>query len=757
LTVTFASAADGQAHWDFGNGTMSQETNPTHVFHKAGLYRVTLTVTDAEGRSAQAFQTIAVEQEVTAPLLRVGLPEGHESPGVTLEGTARRGSDGSFHLPDGEPWGWVQVGHGPLDEVRQLRSFTVMGWLKPESLEVGSGGNRILFCLKGSGSGIDLVCHRDGRLRLAVNEWPDSVNNDSSPGKLQVGKWTFFAVSYNAMTSEDNVTWYFSEPLDAPKSSAIRLDRRTSYNAGPVGSDIGALVVGNFNETMRSYGLDRQFRGEIRNLQLFGSHVGSRGALEADEIASQSGQTLQPAANAIVPVKVTQNTGLTRLKPRLVVLTDIAPNNVEPDDMESMIRLLVHADLYEIEALIHSTGWSVWSNAGDTGLNLITEAIDLYEKDVPNLMKRSSQQGYRHDNEHQEIGYWPSADYLRSRTSLGSKNRGQQYIGANNHSDGSHRIIELADERDDDRPIWVTVWGGGNTLAQAIWQVQQERSEEALKAFLHKLRVYTITDQDAAQKRGNVVNWPESSHQWMRREFDKDLLFIWDESAWLYQNGTGRSRWHEYQTHIQGHGNLGNRYPKYKYGVEGDTPAFLHLMPTGLNDPDVPNQVGWGGYFEWGRCRDNATNAYQNHDGSAKGTSSKYQQYFYQATFNNFAARMDWAKDGTGNRNPIVVINDNEGIDIMTFKSWPGTKVMLDASKTSDPDEDKLTFKWWILSEAGIYTNDVHIANSNTSCATVDVPLDSAGKSFHVICEVTDNGTHHLSAYRRIIFEPTDH
>ncbi len=235
------------------------------------------------------------------------------------------------------------------------------------------------------------------------------------------------------------------------------------------------------------------------------------------------------------------------LKPRLVVLTDISPDNVEPDDMESMIRLLVHADLYEIEALIHSTGWSVWANAGDTGLNLIRETIDLYEKDLPNLMKRSNQQGHLHDAEPQEIGYWPSPDYLRERILLGSKNRGQQYIGENNNSDGSKRIIELADE-EDDRPIWVTVWGGGNTLAQACWQVQQERTPEQLKAFLSKIRVYTITDQDGAQKSGNVINWPESSHQWMRKEFEKDLFFIWDESAWGYQNGTGRSRWDEYQT-----------------------------------------------------------------------------------------------------------------------------------------------------------------------------------------------------------------
>ena len=34
------------------------------------------------------------------------------------------------------------------------------------------------------------------------------------------------------------------------------------------------------------------------------------------------------------------------LKPRIVVLTDIAPGDIEPDDMESMIRLMAHADLF---------------------------------------------------------------------------------------------------------------------------------------------------------------------------------------------------------------------------------------------------------------------------------------------------------------------------------------------------------------------------------------------------------------------------
>ena len=117
---------------------------------------------------------------------------------------------------------------------------------------------------------------------------------------------------------------------------------------------------------------------------------------------------------------------------------------------------------------------------------------------------------------------------------------------------------------------------------------------------------------------------------------------------------------------------------------------------------------------------------------------------------------MDWVRDGSGNRNPVVVINDNDGINIITHKPKPGTKVMIDASKTHDPDDDNLTFSWWILSAAGTYAESVTVYNSTSSQAIIDVPSDSAGKSLHVICEVTDDGTHNLSAYRRIIFEPTN-
>ncbi len=438
------------------------------------------------------------------------------------------------------------------------------------------------------------------------------------------------------------------------------------------------------------------------------------------------------------------------LKPRLLVLTDIS--TWEPDDHESLIRLLVHADMFEIEGIVVTTGWSM-DNVNDHKqfIDIATGVINAYEKDLPNLLKRSNQSGFTQDKEPQEIGYWPSAQYLKDRTMFGSMRMGISSLGAENNSAGSDLIIQLADE-DDDRPLWVTFWGGGNTLAQSIWQVQQTRSESELKEFLNKVRAYAITDQDRGQK----TSFEISSHAWMRREFSDDLIFIWDECAWKFQNGTGKANWPEYETHIQNHGNLGSQYPKYVWGVEGDTPAFLHVLPNGLHNPDIPTQVGWGGYAVWGMGPDNNGYSYVNYTGTSSSICRDYEAYFYPATFNNFAARMDWAKDGKGNRNPIVVINENAGIDIITKTPQSGATIILDASATSDPDGDSLTFKWWVLSEAGSYTQDVIISNSNSSSVTVNIPFDSGEKTFHLICEVTDNGTHHLSSYRRIIFEPTD-
>lgn len=445
-------------------------------------------------------------------------------------------------------------------------------------------------------------------------------------------------------------------------------------------------------------------------------------------------------------------------KPRLVVLTDIAPANIEPDDMESMVRLMVHADLFEIEAIIATTGYNN-SNYPPSWMDSLVTTVNSYEKDLPNLMKRSDQKKFmsiKSENRRQKIGYWPSLDYLRNRMVLGSVHMGMKFIGPENDSEGSDLIIRLADE-DDDRPLWITVWGGGNTLAQAVWRVQKDRSPEEFKKFLHKLRVYTITDQDKPWERIQSA-FSVSSHQWLRRDLSKDLMFIWDESAWLLHNSLGSSSWQNYSEQIQGHGKLGSVYPKYKWGVEGDTPSFLHILPNGLNDPDSTKEAGWGGYSEFGMGNDNSTYCYTNWTGEAKQISDEYFKYFFSAIFNNFAARMDWAAYGCGNRNPIVIVNGSKGLGSIHIETSPNDVVLLDASKSNDPDDNNLKYKWWIQPEAGylaegVTKKDFVIDNEKSAIAKLIIPESASQSIIHIVCEVSDDGEPSLTSYRRVIIQ----
>lgn len=177
--------------------------------------------------------------------------------------------------------------------------------------------------------------------------------------------------------------------------------------------------------------------------------------------------------------------GSLQARERLFVLTDIEN---EPDDAQSLVRLLTYANHFDLEGLVATTSIH---QPDQTAAWRIREIVEAYGKVQANL------------NLH-EPGY-PSAQSLLSIIKEGRADYGMRAVGKGMDSSGSDWLIEVAD-RSDVRPIWVTVWGGPNVLAQALWKVRATRSASELKAFISKLRVYTISDQD-------------NSGPWIRKTF----------------------------------------------------------------------------------------------------------------------------------------------------------------------------------------------------------------------------------------------
>jgi hypothetical protein len=194
---------------------------------------------------------------------------------------------------------------------------------------------------------------------------------------------------------------------------------------------------------------------------------------------------LMAVGGTAAPASSAATSGFAIDKPRLFVLTDISN---EPDDEQSLVRLLVYSNEFQIEGLVATT--SVWLR-DRVRPELIRRQIGAYGEVRENLLKHAP-------------GF-PPAEVLLAVVSEGRPEFGLLGVGPGKSSPGSRALIAAVD-RPDPRPLWISVWGGVNCLAQALWDVQDTRTTAELEAFVAKLRVYTISDQD-------------DSGAWIRRTF----------------------------------------------------------------------------------------------------------------------------------------------------------------------------------------------------------------------------------------------
>jgi len=85
-------------------------------------------------------------------------------------------------------------------------------------------------------------------------------------------------------------------------------------------------------------------------------------------------------------------------------------------------------------------------------------------------------QGYQqvHHNLLKHSPDYPTAEYIDSVIVPGNPTFGMAEIGEGHDSAGSQLIIQAVD-KEDDRLLHMGLWGGANTLAQALWKVRATR------------------------------------------------------------------------------------------------------------------------------------------------------------------------------------------------------------------------------------------------------------------------------------------
>ena len=271
-------------------------------------------------------------------------------------------------------------------------------------------------------------------------------------------------------------------------------------------------------------------------------------------------------------------------KYRVIVSTEVG---LDPDDIQSLYRLVHYSDIFDIEGIVASRG--------------LTQAY--YEPRV--AMLKTALQNIRVDSLRAK-GYTELTDQatLLSQVKVGRATIGAPKTGTS--SEGSNHIIsqvKAAQKRGDTRPLWVLVWGPLTDVAQAL------HDDPSISPFIRIYSIGSVNSSMAIESRNFVFDFV--------RNTDRNLFWIDNSSvgdrgfrtATTYQGtflgGNQSGEWaaqNFVNANIRGHGPTGEAFPLAQPALkEGDSPTLLYLMSPifgGVGNVDNPTSESWGGSYK---------------------------------------------------------------------------------------------------------------------------------------------------------------
>jgi len=415
-------------------------------------------------------------------------------------------------------------------------------------------------------------------------------------------------------------------------------------------------------------------------------------------------------------------------RPRVIIETDAGG---DPDDEQSLVRFLLYTNDLDVEGIIANRptardGENL--NPVRTGYGIVLRQVDAYAACYPRLRE--------HDPR------YPAPDELRERTvaAYGEMDRGVDLI-----------IREV--DRKDPRPIWFCDWGtddGSTTssLKRALDRVLRKRGPAGYARFKNRIR---LSSADAFGEHTGTIEPPFKL--WVDT-FRPEL----DRRRWYHRFSaiTAKAGGFDIQRDVLvNHGPLGAMYPLNTTHPqkEGDTMAFLYLVPTGMNDPEQPDWGSWGGRYGKNETTPGKPYYWSNRTDAWNGVTNRDNTLLRWAAAlqNDFRARLDWCVQDRAHANhpPTVRL-----LGDLHRRVRPGATVRLDASRTSDPDGQPLRYEWIYYPEPGTYRGPAPDIQGGTSAsATLTVPVTSAPASIHLVLAVTDTGSPALTRYARVILD----
>ena len=475
-------------------------------------------------------------------------------------------------------------------------------------------------------------------------------------------------------------------------------------------------------------------------------------------------------------------------RPRCIITQD-----AEVDDMNSLIHVLLYSNEVDIQGIVQSSSKFHWKGvAGQkeekytkpyrwTGTEWMQKYLNAYQKVYPNLKK--------HDKS------YPAPAYLKSVIKVGNIG----YKGEMDSATEGSELIKKTILDNDERTLYLLAWGGTNTISRALKDIEKEykgtKQWDAIrKKIINKVVIPACGEQDETYSEYIAEEWPEikfmscsqmSSYAYMWRtqpeDSSKKTLYAdfmlknlirkhgalldnyvtWGDGTYL----DGEEPGSQFGTNEDlldsldwwGGFNPVQKYQRYDFLSEGDSPTFFMLFDTGLRTLEDVTNGGFSGRYAkadkknskgqevnyWSPVKD----TYVKEDGNTMQVESSWK--YIDDIQNDFAARADWCiVNDYAKANHAPKVSVTEGTDI---KASAGETLKLHAIAT-DSDDDYVTVSWSEYTDASTTETALTLKGAASDTISFKIPEGAkVGQKIHLIVQAQDDGEHTLTHYQQVI------